>query len=134
MYECVCVSVYFLSFSQFSIVLQESSAADCLIWFHPSVSVFGEGSFLLRVYEEMEMIVPGSESKPEKKGLGKCRRRNRFTGEKAGFGGVLVASCKYLCERGPTFVHYLYPGMSLLLLTRMAAKVLRRGAGSLEDC
>lgn len=79
MYECACVSICFLSFSQFSIVLQERSAVDCLIWFHPSVSVFGEGSFLLRVYEEREMIVPGSESKPEKKGLGKCRRRNRFT-------------------------------------------------------
>lgn len=52
----------------------------------PSVSVFGEGSFLLLVYEEMEMIVPGSESKPEKKGLGKCRRRNRFTGRRLDFG------------------------------------------------
>lgn len=38
-------------------------------------------------------------------------------------------SCKYLCERGTALAHYLYPGMSLLLLTRMAAKVLSRGAG-----
>jgi hypothetical protein len=34
---------------------------------------------LLLVYEEMEMIVPGSESKTGEKGVWKYRRRNWFT-------------------------------------------------------
>ena len=54
--------------------------------------------------------------------------------EKPGLLDVLVGSYKYLCESDTKFVYYLYPGTSLLPLTRIVAKDLRSGTRSLEDC
>lgn len=62
------------------------------------------------------------------------QKKKQVHKEKPGLLDLLVGSYKYLCERDTAFVYYLYPGMSLLPLTRIAAKDLRSGTRSLEDC
>lgn len=69
--------------SSFSLSCWRVVELNCLIWFcspsRSNISVFGEGTFSLLVYWQMEIIVPGREPEIGKSKDLKSRREKQFT-------------------------------------------------------